>query len=163
VGDLGGIEGIVALGAGGTALLGCAGLTLALRRLRRAQRVVLGDQGERDLIAHAVELRREFAALRDYVDDQASSLDERTTRAETALARALAGHALVRYDAYGELSGHQSSSVALVDAGGSGVVLSSILHRDQARLYAKTVREGKGVELDLAPEEADAVRRAMSG
>ncbi len=68
----------------------------------------------------------------------------------------------MRYDAYGELSGRQSTSIALLDVGGSGVVLSSILHRDQARLYAKAVSQGKG-DVELSPEEADAVKRALAG
>jgi hypothetical protein len=67
----------------------------------------------------------------------------------------------VRYDAYNELSGHQSLSIALLDGTRSGVVLSCIHHRDQARLYAKQVHEGRG-ELELSPEEAEAVRIAVS-
>ena len=44
--------------------------------------------------------------------------------AEHRLDGAIAYRALVRYDAYGELSGHQSASLALLDAEGNGVVLS---------------------------------------
>ena len=67
---------------------------------------------------------------------------------------------MVRYDAYNEMSGRQSSSMALLDDTGTGVVLSSILHRDQARLYVKGVRDGRaGVE--LSPEEDEAVRTAL--
>ena len=72
----------------------------------------------------------------------------------------MAYRALVRYDAYGEMSGRQSTSIALLDATRSGLVLSSIHHRDQARLYAKEVREGKP-ELELSPEEDEAIRRAL--
>jgi len=43
---------------------------------------------------------------------------------------------LVRYDAYNELSGHQSLSIALLDEHQSGIVLSCIHHCDQARVYA---------------------------
>jgi hypothetical protein len=39
-------------------------------------------------------------------------------------------------------------------------VLSSIHHRDQARLYVKRVQDGQG-ELELSPEEADVVRQAL--
>jgi hypothetical protein len=60
------------------------------------------------------------------------------------------------------MSGHQSTSIALLDASRSGVVLSSIHHREQARLYAKQIRDGQG-ELELSPEEAEAVRRALDG
>jgi hypothetical protein len=67
----------------------------------------------------------------------------------------------VRYDAYNEMSGRQSTSIALLDSRGSGVVVSSIHHRDQARLYAKQVVEGEG-QLQLSPEEQEAVRVAMA-
>ena len=59
--------------------------------------------------------------------------------AERRLDGAIAHRALVRYDAYGELSGHQSTSLALLDADRNGVVLSCIAHRDNARLYCKVV------------------------
>ena len=58
------------------------------------------------------------------------------------------------------MSGHQSMSMALLDASRSGVVLSSILHRDQARFYAKQVHEGRG-ELELSPEEEEAIKLAL--
>jgi hypothetical protein len=68
----------------------------------------------------------------------------------------------VRYDAYNELSGRQSMSIALLDDDQSGIVLSCIHHRDQARVYGKQVRGGRG-ELELSPEEAEAVRLAVEG
>jgi hypothetical protein len=81
--------------------------------------------------------------------------------AEARLDGAVAYRALVRYDAYGEMSGRQSTSIALLDATRSGVILSSISHRDQARLYAKQVHEGTP-ELQLSPEEEEAIRLALA-
>jgi hypothetical protein len=52
-------------------------------------------------------------------------------------------------------------SIALLDSTRSGIVLSCIHHRDQARVYAKQVRHGEG-ELELSPEEAEAIRLALS-
>ena len=83
-------------------------------------------------------------------------------QAEQRLDGAIAYRSLVRYDAYGEMSGRQSTSIALLDANRSGIVLSSIHHRDQARMYAKQVRAGRG-ELELSPEEEEAVRTALDG
>ena len=141
------------------ALLLCAVLWLKLRRVRMAQRVVMGD-GERDLIAHAASLQEQFEALYGYVQDAAERLDQRMETAERRLDRTVAYRALIRYDAYGEMSGRQSTSIALLDANRSGLVLSSIHHRDTARLYAKEGREGKP-ELELSPEEDEAIRRAL--
>src|SRR5690242_10179023 len=132
------------------------------RRMRIAQRIVLGEYGQTDLVAHAAELTRAFEALHARVEELAASLDARMAAAEDRLDGAIAYRALVRYDAYGEMSGHQSTTIALLDANRSGVVLSSILHRDQARLYAKRVDRGRG-ELELSPEEQEAVRLALAG
>jgi hypothetical protein len=157
--------GVVALagcGAAALALIAVAVLALRLRRVRRDQRVVLGATGMRDLPAHAADLERSFRELHDYVEDMAGGMHTRMASAEDRLEGAVAYRALVRYDAYGEMSGRQSTSIALLDATRSGIVLSSILHRDQARLYAKRVQAGKG-ELELSPEEAEAVRLAVSG
>jgi hypothetical protein len=60
------------------------------------------------------------------------------------------------------MSGRQSMSIALLDSTQSGIVLSSIHHRDQARLYAKQIHAGRG-ELELSPEEAEAVQLALRG
>lgn len=157
--------GIVALAAGAVALVALAlaiWLAAALRRVRRDQRAVLGGSGTDDLVAHAAGLEREFRVLHDYVEDAAARLHERMATAEARLDGAVAYRALVRYDAYGEMSGHQSTSIALLDARRDGVVLSSILHRDQARLYAKRVAGGVG-ELELSPEEQEAVKLALEG
>lgn len=164
VGELSTTTGIVALAAAAVALAALAvGVVLALRlrSLRSQQRAVLGGE-DRDLVTHAAELEREFRTLHGYVEDMASRLEARMAAAESRLDAALAYRALVRYDAYGEMSGRQSTSIALLDSSSSGVVLSSIHHRDQARIYAKRVREGRG-ENDLSPEESEAVRVAMEG
>ena len=79
--------------------------------------------------------------------------------AEQRIDGCIAYTSLVRYDAMSELSGQQSSTVALLDARRTGVVVSSILHRDQARLYVKQVREGDS-ESSSRPEEQQAVEEA---
>jgi hypothetical protein len=156
-----GVVAIAAAAVAVVALLFCALLAFKLRRVRADQRVILGD-GREDLIAHAAALRQQFEALYDYVQDAASQLNLRTEATEQRLDRAVAYSALIRYDAYGEMSGRQSTSIALLDARRSGLVLSSIHHRDQARLYAKEVREGQP-ELELSPEETEAIRLALEG
>jgi len=165
VNDLSDPAGVAALSAGALALisllLGCV-LAVRLRRLRAAQQVVLGSSGREDLVAHAAGLQEAFMQLNDRVEEIAERLDERMTQTEERLDGAIAYRALVRYDAYGELSGHQSASLALLDAERNGVVLSSIAHRDTARLYCKQVVDGRGEHL-LSPEEDEAIRRALAG
>jgi hypothetical protein len=159
-----GTNGTVAVAAAGVAvvaLLACASLALALRRLRRAQRIVLGHRGERDLVEHAAGLESAFNELNAHVEAARRHTDTRLAGVEAALRSTIAHRALIRYDAYNELSGHQSVSIALLDDKQSGIVLSCIHHRDQARVYAKAVVAGQG-ELELSPEEAEAVATALA-
>ena len=66
------------------------------------------------------------------------------------------GYLPVLYQAFSR----REQNIALLDARITGLVLSTIHHRDQARMYAKLVRDGRG-ELELSPEEAEAVRQAV--
>jgi hypothetical protein len=163
--DLTDPAGLAALGAGALALVALVlALVLAVRvrRLRSAQQVVLGAGGRDDLVAHAATLSEAFGQLHDRVEEIAARMETRMGEAEHRIDGAIAYRALVRYDAYGELSGHQSTSLALLDAERNGVVLSSIAHRDTARLYCKQVVDGRGEHL-LSPEEDEAIRRALAG
>jgi len=154
--------GVVAVAAAAVAviaLLCCAALAMRLRRMRAAQKALLGDE-QQDLVAHAAMIQQGFQALSEYVQDVAAQLHERMSVAEHRLDHSVSRRALVRYDAYGEMSGRQSTSIALLDDQRSGVVLSSIHHREQARLYAKELHDGTS-ELELSPEESEAVRLAL--
>jgi Protein of unknown function (DUF4446) len=165
VNDLTDPAGIVALAAGALALIAlllAVVLAVKLRRVRSAQLTVLGNSGRDDLVAHASNLQSAFEVLHARVEEVAERLDARMAAGERRLDGAIAHRALVRYDAYGELSGHQSTSLALLDAGRNGVVLSCIAHRDTARLYCKQVHDGHG-EHELSPEEDEAIRLALSG
>jgi len=157
--------GIVALAACALALVAlvvAAVALLRLRRLRADQRELLAGRDGEDLVEHAARIEQEFRALHAYVGDVAARLDGRLGTAEDRLDGTIAYRGLVRFDAYNEMSGRQSCSIALLDARRSGIVLSNIAHRDQARLYVKRMVDGEP-ELELSPEEAEAVRVALAG
>lgn len=161
--DLNSTQGIVALAAAAAAaiaLIWAIVLSVKLRRLRAAQRTILGGE-ETDLAGHAASLQEAFVQLRDWVEEAAAGLEGRVVQTERRMDGSIAHTSVVRYDAMNELSGQQSSTVALLDARRTGVVISSILHRDQARLYVKQVHEGNP-EYELSPEEQQAVDAAMA-
>jgi hypothetical protein len=96
------------------------------------------------------------------LESQVAALNQRLAAAEERLDGAVSKTAVVRFDAFVEGSGRQSSSVALLDDRDTGVVFSAILQREQARVYAKPVFEGSS-PLDLSPEELEAMERARRG
>ena len=110
---------------------------IALRRLGDSTRRVGADALPEDV--HG--LRQEVAALRAEARD------------------ALRHLAVVRYDAFGDMGGHLSWSLALLDDGGHGVVLTSIHGRSEARTYAKNI-SGWACEQQLSPEEEEAIAHA---
>jgi hypothetical protein len=157
-----GIVALVACAVALAALVVAATALVRLRRLRADQRVLLGEGPADDLIAHTARIEQEFRSLHAYVGDVAARLDGRLGTAEGRLDGTIAFRGLVRFDAYNEMSGQQSVAIALLDAEQSGIVMSSIHHRDQARLYVKHVIRGDP-EYPLSPEEIEAVRVALAG
>jgi Protein of unknown function (DUF4446) len=74
-------------------------------------------------------------------------------------ADALRHLAVVRYDAFGDMGGHLSWSLALLDDNGNGAMLTSIHGRSDSRTYAKNVSAWSS-EQQLSPEEEDAIAHA---
>jgi hypothetical protein len=141
----------------GVLALGLAGwLALTLRRVRRDQRVVLGEGRDRDLIAHARSLGQQVDVVAHDLRRLAEDLEGTARRMDECLTF----RSVIRYDAYRDLSGMQSTSVALLDAHFSGVIISAIQSRDHARIYVKEVRHGESHE-KLSPEEIHVLKEAM--
>ena len=131
-------------------------LWLRVRRLRRAQLVVMGRSEQRDIVAHTENLDSQVRNLREAVEILTDKLDDHKRH----LDRALTNRAVVRYDAFRDTGGEQSASMALVDNYRSGFVVSAISARDFARIYMKTINRGVP-DRELSPEEAEAVARAV--
>jgi Protein of unknown function (DUF4446) len=127
-----------------------------VRAVRDAQLVLLGG-GTQDLIDFAVSLQARIDDLHRAVDEIAAGLSRVDRRVDTAVTKT----SLVRYDAYEGAGGHQSASIALLDAARTGVVVSAIQGRDYARIYVKELDQGR-TSVALSPEEAEAVERAMA-
>ncbi|MDX6518031.1 MAG: hypothetical protein QOF50_877 [Gaiellaceae bacterium] len=150
---------VLAIAAGAVALLAllvAVWLLVQLRRVRAAQLVLLGG-GKADLVDFAVSLQGRIDDIHRGVDEVAAGLARVDRRVDTTLAKT----SIVRYDAYAGTGGHQSASVAFLDAGRSGIVVSAIQGRDYARIYMKEVERGKA-SVALSPEEQEAVERAMA-
>jgi hypothetical protein len=147
---------IGACAAGGIAIVLAALAWLRLRRVRAAQNVLLGG-GKADLVDFAVSLQGRIDDLHRAVDEVAAGL----TRVDQRVDGCVANTSIVRYDAYKDTGGHQSASVALLDGGRSGIVVSAIQGRDYARIYMKELERGRA-SVALSPEEMEAVERAMS-
>ena len=129
---------------------------MRVRRLREAQRTLVGG-GRKDLVDFAVSLQARIDDLHRAVDEVVAGL----ARVDRRVDATVTNTAIVRYDAYEGAGGHQSASMAFLDAARSGVVFSAIQGRDYARLYVKELDRGRA-PIALSPEELEAVERAMA-
>ena len=126
-----------------------------VRRVREAQKALIGG-GRKDLVEFAVSLQARIDDLHRAVDEVAASL----ARVDRRIDATVANTAIVRYDAYEDTGGHQSASLALLDSGRTGLVVTAIQGRDYARIYMKELERGRA-SVALSPEEQEAVERAM--
>jgi hypothetical protein len=149
----------IAIGAAAlsvVALLFAIAFFVQLRRIREAQKVMIG-RGTDDLVDFAVSLQARMDDLHRAVDEVAAGLSRIDKRVDGCLSHT----SIVRYDAYEDAGGHQSASLAFLDAARSGVVVSAIQGRDYARIYVKELDRGRA-SVALSPEEQQAVDRAMA-
>jgi hypothetical protein len=150
---------VLALVAAGVAMLALAlavAFFLQLRRVRKAQIVLLGS-GRDDLVDFAVSLQTRIDDVHRAVDEVGLAL----SRVDKRIDGCLSHTSIVRYDAYEDAGGHQSASLAFLDAARSGVIVSAIQGRDYARIYVKELDRGRA-SVALSPEEQEAVERAMA-
>jgi hypothetical protein len=143
-------------------LLGVVGLLVSVlalvgqRRVRRAYRTFTGSSRDDVLtvLARHVDevrhLRGEVAELRRYADEL-RSLDR----------RAISRVGIVRFDAFEDMGGRLSFSLALLDEQRDGVVVTAINGRTDTRVYAKPIAEGTSPH-NLSEEELAAIQQAQT-
>lgn len=148
-----GAPGVVALG-------GCLALWVALRRVRRAQRVLLPDGTTAGLVDRQGAQQRSMARLEEGLGDLQALVERQGEVTERGLRTSLRFQGMVRYDAYRDMGGSQSWSIALLDGNGSGAVVTCLHARDHARVYLKELLEGAPGQR-LSPEEERAVALAL--
>lgn len=156
---------LVAVAAGALALVaagGCVALWMSLRRVRSAQRVLLPDGASAGLVDRQATLQRAMTRLEEGLSDLQSLVERQGEVTERSLRTSLRFQGMVRYDAYRDMGGSQSWSIALLDGNQSGAVVTSLHARDHARVYLKELVEGAPGQR-LSPEEERAVALALGG
>ncbi len=129
-----------------------------LNRLNKLVRQLLtGPTGE-DLEGMLNRCLAESKRSLQYTDD----LDERLKELAESMRGCVQNVGIVRYDAYGDVSGSQSFSVALLDDHHNGVIISGLLGRNDGRCYGKSIIGGN-TEQTLSDEEASALHIALNG
>ncbi len=145
----------VALLVAAFALLVALWLVAQVVRLRAIVAAVPQDGGVFESLRR---IDTDLAAAEAAIADMAPRLDA----VEGTLPYAIQHTAVVSYDAFDDVAGHLSRSIALLNGRGDGIVVSLLVSRDETRWFTKQVRSGGGSD-PLSPEEKAAVRQALAG
>ena len=103
-----------------------------------------------------------------------TSIDSRITESESRLTidsqrladleeqmpYALSCIGVISYNAFGNIVGNRSRSIALLNQQADGIVITILTSREETMFFTKEVRAGVGTE-ELSPEEQAAVDRAV--
>jgi len=134
-----------------------AGAWIKLRAIERRWRDLLAETSgadlERLLEHHLVEKVR--------LEERVGDLEGRASRLEDRLKRSNRRAGLVRFDAFDDVGGQQSFSLAMLDDLGTGFVLTSLIGRNDCRVYCKPIEGWKSAK-NLSEEEKEAVRLAQA-
>lgn len=131
------------------------------RRLKRAQRVALGDAGSADLITGQADLAASIDRATEDLAVLRGEVAEVGARTDEALRTATRFHGIVRYDAYRDMGGRQSWTIASIDRESNGTVMTALHGREDTRLFIKEITAGRA-DLELSPEEARALEGARA-
>ncbi len=114
----------------------------------------LAEEGDEATIVRLLEqLERQGEAI--------TALDGRLAAVEKAMPHIIQGYGIVRYSAFADMGGDQSFSLALVDEGGSGLLITALHGRDETRIYAKPLVQWRST-YSLSAEEQEALGKARA-
>ena len=105
-------------------------------------------------------LERQASRLED-VAGRVDALSKLHRELEDLTQRSIQKVGVVRFNPFADTGGDQSFAIALLDAEGNGIVLSSLHSRADTRIFAKQVQAGRSRH-QLSDEEQDAIRKALA-
>ncbi len=115
-------------------------------------------------LAQEAETTQGGLALRKLQDhgDRLDTLEAQIQTLQRALPHTLRGHGLVRYNAFNDIGGDQSFSIALTDENGAGIIISGLQGREDLHLYAKPLQAWRSTyTLSAEEQRALALARLM--
>lgn len=145
---------LILLGAFALSIIVFIVVIIRLNRMNKKYRQLLkGSEGK-----NLEEILLGNAKLLEQVLFKLDLADERLKGVEHVATNSIQQIGVVRYNAFKDMGGDLSYSVALLDRKGDGVVLSSIFSREDARTYAKPIKNGKSPH-QLSEEEVQAIQQ----
>lgn len=135
----------------------CAVLSTRIKRLTRRRNARFEEGRVEDILDHLQEQSDKLAGIEQRMED----ISARQSGIASELAGCLRNAGIVRFNAFEDVGGEQSFSLALLDSNKNGVVISNLYGRQESRIYAKVIHNGEG-ERTLSDEEQRALEMALT-
>ncbi|MBL8029701.1 MAG: DUF4446 family protein [Candidatus Doudnabacteria bacterium] len=148
IGFIGIFVGILALGLATWSLL-------QLRSLNALRKIFFTGSTSKDLEAVIHELTEGLHTLQS----NQLILENRIKNLKNDQLLGIQKAGVVKFNPFDGASGNLSFVIALLDAHNTGMIITSIHGREQNRIYAKQITEGK-CDIQLTQEELQAIERA---
>lgn len=132
-----------------------------LRRVRENNHLLQWLSGGERLQDVRLLLLRQQTFMEE-VDKNFSTLKEELKALREKQLETLQKVGFIRFDAFKDMGGELSFSLALLNGKDEGIVISSLHGREGSRVYGKTVRDGSS-NFPLSEEEKEAIKRALTG
>lgn len=159
ISNLGMDPGWILIGAAAVALISVIIAIISLCKLKKINRnyqeFMKGKDGKslEDQVLHYFEKV-------EYLEEQEKNLRLDLKSVKESLKTTYQKAGLVRYDAFREMSGALSFSLALLDQENNGVLINSMYSREGCYAYAKSIKNGT-CDINLSEEEQEALKQAM--
>ncbi len=133
-------------------------ITFLLVRTLLHYRRLTADVSKKDLISS---LNHLIAATGQNADDL-KKLSEKVNHEAEEATKHFQKLGFSRYNPFTDTGGDQSFSLSLLDEKGEGIVISSLHSRENTRLYAKKIEDGKPLNnIVLSKEEQEVIKQAL--
>lgn len=150
----------IAIGLGVLFVITCIVLIVTLCKLKSLRRRVDALTRGKDAESMEDTILRFFDNIKELEDaEQKMHRDIKEIKDNLKITYQKTG--LVKYDAFREMSGALSYSLALLDKENNGVLISSMYSREGCYSYAKEIVKGES-KLNLSEEEAEALKQAVA-
>lgn len=124
-------------------------------KLKKYRSLLAGSAGK-----NLEELLISIAEQSNVIQNKIGQLEERLDDNQILANAHIQKLGFVRFQAFQNTGGDQSFALALLDASGSGVVISSIFGREESRVYCKPVQQGVS-NYPMSAEEKEAIAKAL--
>lgn len=127
------------------------------KQLEERQKMFLKGKHGADLESVIVRHDQEIGTLDSEIQDLAENIETVRKLADIGIHKV----GIVRFNPFQDTGSNQSFSIALLDGGSNGIVISSLLSRESGRVYAKPVIQGNAKDFPFTAEEKHAIQLAQ--